>query len=125
MNTSSSQNWFSIFYLEAGRHAAAYGTSSLSEAELIAALESGKYIRLDNLIYWDCGRAKSMKEWSKTDCDRIYINPSMVVSITPMHDDPRTIIKTIDDLPPPKTLKGHIRRWLQRKVEQLEKEQTK
>ena len=118
--TTTSRYWYSISYREAGYRAAAYGTSLLSESELIAELEAGKYLFLDNLIYWEYGKAKSMKEWSKTDYDRIYINPTMVVSVTPLVDDPRKIIRSVDDLPPPRGLKSHFRRWLHRQIEKLQ-----
>ena len=120
----TTRHWYSIYYLEAGRHQAAYGSSILAEAELVASLETGNYLFPDDLIFWDCGRPKSMKDWSITDCDRIYINPTAIISITPMRDDPRNIINTVDDLPTPKTFRGYYRRFLQRLIEKLEKKQN-
>jgi hypothetical protein len=119
----STRYWYSVSYKDTARSNAAYGSSVLSEKEIIISIQQGNYLFLEDLIFWDYdGKPKSMTEWSKTDHDRKYINPQFISSITPMRDDPRNIITTVNLLPPPKGLKAVLKRWLQMKIEKFERD---
>lgn len=68
-----------------------YGCSSLTYDQLIAALQLGEYIRLDELLYLERGEYKEWSEWDKSLFPSVSINPDCVVTVMQYKGDPRAV----------------------------------
>jgi hypothetical protein len=58
---------------------------------LLDQVAQGKYVRLDDLVFFDRGMVKDWSAWDKRDIPSIVINPRMIVAIMQLRADPRTI----------------------------------
>ena len=83
-------NWFKIEVNKFSEGTYTYvGCSSLSLEAVIAKLQAGDYIRLDNLLYWDRGIIKEWSQWDKSVVPTVYINPLAVLDVMQFIRDPR------------------------------------
>ncbi len=68
-----------------------YGTSKLNYEEVIASLQRGEYIFLDDLLYLERSEYKPWAEWDKSILPSVYINPNCVLTVMQYRGDPRVI----------------------------------
>jgi hypothetical protein len=66
-----------------------YGSSSLSFEQLIASLQRGEYIRLDDVLYMERSNYKEWAEWDTSLHPTKYINPNCVLNVMQYKSDPR------------------------------------
>jgi hypothetical protein len=86
----SEKNWFKV---ETSKDKVStyhyYGTSPLSLEQLVAALQRGEFVRLDDLLYMERSQYKEWSEWDKTLTPTVSINPACVVTVMQFKTDPR------------------------------------
>ena len=84
------QYWYRITIDQAGHEYGYYGTSELSEKELVEKLKTEDYILLDNLVYYDSQqRIKNWSDWFPNIYSRVYINPKQIISIQVLKENPK------------------------------------
>ena len=90
MNTPVGPFWYRV-ELQSGNEPYCYfGRSQDAEPDILSKLESGAYIRLEDIVYFDEDQAaRSWTDWDANFVPRILINPRYVISIMPMSGDPR------------------------------------
>ncbi len=67
-----------------------FGSTRMSEKELISALNQGELVLLEDLVFYDEeGLAKSWTEWDPHCQPRVYLNAKFMVTLMPMVRDPR------------------------------------
>lgn len=67
------------------------GSSSLDYDQLMKALATDAYLRLDDLFFRDSqNRFKPWSEWEPRLAPTIFINPKHVVAVMPFDGDPRS-----------------------------------
>ena len=85
-----SVNWYRVEIMSGQDTYCYFGSSKLSEKELVEALSRQEFIQLGNLTYFDeQGEPKRWSEWDPHYHSRVHLNPKFVVSLIPMVDDPR------------------------------------
>ena len=84
------KNWFRIEVSAGGETHCYFGTSSQVETDFVKAIEANEYVLLEELTYFDeDGKARGWTEWDPHYLPKIYLNPSHVVSVMCLVDDPR------------------------------------
>lgn len=67
-----------------------FGSSRMSEKEVIEAIGRKEFIQISNLTYFDEeGNPKRWAEWDPQYHSRAHLNPEFIISIIPMVEDPR------------------------------------
>jgi hypothetical protein len=88
----SDKNWFKVETSKDKENTYHYyGSSSKDLNELIASLQRGEYIRLDDLMYMERSEYKSWADWDKSLEPSVLINPACVVTVMQYKADPRTL----------------------------------
>ena len=86
-------NWFRIT-IQKGNDSYTYvGGSTHTLETLVDQATQGKFVRLDELLYWDRGEIKDWSAWEKRDIPTVLINPKVIIAIMQFKADPRTIAK--------------------------------
>lgn len=88
--TNSTPNWFRVEMQSGIDPYFFFGSTSMDESAVIEQLQNGKYVTLEDLVYFD--ENDTIHGWSEWDpcCKaRVHLNPRHLVSIMPMHGDPR------------------------------------
>jgi hypothetical protein len=70
-----------------------YGSSSLSFELLIASLQRGEYIQLNDVLYLERGSYKEWAEWAPELHPSKYINPNCILNVMQYIGDPRATPK--------------------------------
>jgi hypothetical protein len=67
-----------------------FGSSRMTEEELVRTIQQEEFVLLDDLTYFDEeGEARAWTEWDPQYLPRIHLNPKHIVSIMRLADDPR------------------------------------
>ena len=84
------ENWYRVEIIAGPETYCYFGRTAMEELELMEALSAGKFVKLEELTYYDDqGEAHSWSEWDPNCIARIHLNPKFVVSIIPLSDHPR------------------------------------
>ena len=80
-----------------------FGSCTEDEATLAQNLSTGTWTLLEDLVYFDGqDRAQGWADWNPNYLARIHLNPAYVISVMPLHADPREkTLGTIELLPLP------------------------
>ena len=84
------KHWYRV-EIEAGSEAHCYfGSSALTEKEMLAEIQAGSFVQLDDHIYYDeVGTPKAWTSWDPNSHSRIYFQPKYVMTVVPLKEDPR------------------------------------
>jgi len=83
-------HWYKVVTRDEDHEGHSYvGSSDLSPGELALAIDDGRMVRLDNLLYMDRGDIKEWEEWDKSVHPTMYIHPRTIWSFMEFKGDPR------------------------------------
>lgn len=84
------RNWYRVEMTAGPETFCVFGSTHLSEQDILGALNRGEMILLEDLVYYnEEGNAKSWSEWDPHCQPRVYLNAKFMISIMPMVGDPR------------------------------------
>lgn len=67
------------------------GASPLKPDDLVASLSRGEFLRLTQLLFVEQGSYRDWAEWDPTVVPTVFIKADCVLSVMPLHGDPRTM----------------------------------
>ena len=86
------KKWYKIEVYKSGDDTYHYiGTSEETLDLLSMNIKEGKFICLNDLLYFERGVYKEWAEWDKSLEPTVLINPSSIVTLMQFKDDPRNI----------------------------------
>jgi hypothetical protein len=91
--------WYRIEMLSGDHTYCFFGSCLQDESALMTALAQGEWVLAEDLVYFDeQDRAQGWSEWDPNYFARIHLNPSYVISVMPMLDDPRKKMEGINEM---------------------------
>jgi hypothetical protein len=82
-------NWFKIETIRGDKEHQYVGSSEETLDSFAQKVQSGHFVRLDQLQYYDRGEIKDWTEWDKSLVPSVLINPRTVISVMQFRGDPR------------------------------------
>jgi hypothetical protein len=86
----TTRHWYRVEVLAGSDTHCYFGSSKLTEAQVLEALKEGTFIELDDLTYYDeDGEPRPWTEWDPNAYPRIHLNAKYVLTMIPLQEDPR------------------------------------
>ncbi len=85
----SKKNWYKVSVLDGSESPYNFhGSSDKTLEEIVSVIEAGKFLRLDDLVYYERGSYKSWSEWDKNVQPTVMLNAKQIISIMQYNSNP-------------------------------------
>ena len=84
------KHWYRVEVLAGSETHCYFGSSALTEGQVLSALKEGTFVELDDLTFYDEeGEPRPWTGWDPNAYPRIHLNAKYVLTMIPLKEDPR------------------------------------